>query len=188
MKRTRATVETEVATLAEKRARLLTEAEAVLREIESARVELHGMKKDSYIRVPWAAFEGAASLSRDAWAEIDVEDVYEQHNDCANVDTCWYRGNMDRLAGLTLYRITCGNYVATVCDQCFEERHRYLEGEIDRALLGGATRRSRDYGRALAGLTIAVDPSDFEPALATYLRSAADGADLDELELPHLLQ
>lgn len=65
----------------------------------------------------------------DQWDEISVHDVYEDHRRCYD-DDCWYRGNMDRLGELGLYRLR-GYDEMILCDVCFENGRYAWLGDRD---------------------------------------------------------
>lgn len=145
-------------------------------------------KEARALTVDWRVFHEAAGHSLTAWKEIAVTDPYHQCDDCANRDTCWYSGNMDRLDGLQLFTLETvdDSYSLTLCDLCLPERHEHMTKNppVD-------VRNAPDFKRAYKELSeyeLAVDPKDYEPVIAAYLRDADAGKDVSKVSVMKLMR
>ncbi len=157
----------------------LTEAQSALDDLD------HETKCARAVSVPWPVFETAATHSRSAWQEVEVTDVYEQHRECANCDTCWYSGNMDRLQGLELFKIDTldARFSLTLCDLCLGDREEFLNDNAPIQVKLGAPNAFSVYTKKRDAYMVDVDPDAYEPAIAAYLRKAAAGEDVSEIAL-----
>lgn len=66
------------------------------------------------------------AYNREEWIESfqkSDEDIVEYSEHCCNIDTCWYRGNLDRLEGVVIYRLK-GTKNLFICDTCIDNNKK----------------------------------------------------------------
>jgi len=162
-KRNRSELEEQIQVLSNKRRALDKQVVRVDKEIDDAVGELDALNREEVdaraVEIPWDVFCTGAVSSKRAWEEVRFgADVYHAYKDCDAPDTCWYRGNMDRLDGLILYSLaTLDGVQVTLCDLC-----RLDSRTVDRAL-----------ERCRHGEEVRVDPDAYEPEIRAVFLNAA---------------
>lgn len=192
-RRPKRVAESELVALKKKKARIEASLAVLKSRMGSVKAEIEDFEleeKDARaVTVSWRVFEIAAEHSRKAWIEHNVgDDVYHAHRECGTSDTCWYAGNMDRLDELvaiyTLEPLHGVTAEMTLCDKCIEharERERVIEDACPVRRPFG--RPAPHYEEQMAALRVRVDPDDYEPDIAAFLRRSAAGQDTEDMNL-----
>ena len=163
-KRKREEIETRLSVLANKRQALEKLLARVRADISKEEAALEDVAYDEALArsvvIPWNVFYRGAVHTSKAWEEEDVgDDAYHNADRCANTDTCWYQGNLDRVDGLCLFTLsTLDGFEVTLCDVCLENGH---------------AAKLLDKCPVKAPTTVRVDPDAYEPEIAERFRAAA---------------
>lgn len=67
------------------------------------------------LRFFWKDLKPFLTKYKELWDEVDIDDIYRCRDAC-NIEECWYKRNLDRLDGLTLYNFDDW----TICDVCWD--------------------------------------------------------------------
>jgi hypothetical protein len=116
------------------------------------------------ISVPWSVFSDVTTRG-DGWIEMEINDIYDDYKKCEYGD-CWYSNNMDRLGGLTLYKLSTADdeHECIICDICMaNNRCSSVLEDYENYHFKGNTRK----------LHVLVDPEQFKPKNKAILVKAS---------------
>jgi hypothetical protein len=175
MKRTREEIDKDLAVALEAEHTAAIQVQAYTRELDNlnlAEAQARG------ITVSWSAFTDGAGKSKKAWKKVAIYDSFLQYDTCINENTCWYRGNPDRMGGLELRVIKTlddPDREWFVCDMCYNDRGEFLSDYDDYM---HRERRLKKGQRVM----VTIDPQDWEPDVLQQIRDWMKEEDEDDVE------
>lgn len=195
-RRLKRTAEKELAALKKKKARLNTDLTAVQSRIGLIKTEIQNRaceeQEAQCVSVSWTIFMQVAERSRKAWTKVEVNGVSSEHHYCRSPD-CWYKRHhktgIDALhPHMVLYTLEGPIEPLfqdiTLCDRCFKmstPRERVRLRQI--ACLDRYVHIPEETSYEKDKIRVHIDPEDYEPDLAEYLRRSAAGEDTMDMEL-----